>query len=113
MDAFVEILGYLPVAEAVPYFFFMYVTTIVRMIKTQSSNDVSIPAWAANTVVYGLYILYGLFIVQEWQYITSITMATIGSVAVLVTIIAFRTKNKKTNTEKIEKTEHRHAKSAA
>ena len=44
MDTFVEILGYLPVAEAVPYFFFMYITTIVRMIKTQSSNDVSIPA---------------------------------------------------------------------
>ena len=65
MDTFVEILGYLPVAEVVPYFFFMYMTTIVRMIKTQSSNDISIPSWAANTVVYELYILYRLFIVKE------------------------------------------------
>ena len=44
---------------------------------------------------------------------TSITMATIGSAAVLVTIIAFRVKNEKTSTEKIRKTKHRHAKSAA
>ena len=40
-------------------------------------------------------------------------MTTIGSAAVLITIIAFRIKNEKTNTEKIRKTEHKHAKSAA
>ena len=94
MDTFIEILGYLPVAEAVPYFILMYITQIIRIIKTQSSNDVSIIAWVANTTVYGLYILYGFFIVQEWQYITSIIMATTGSAAVLAVTIAFRIKNK-------------------
>lgn len=95
MDTFIEILGYLPVAEAVPYFFLMYITTIARMIKTQSSNDVSMIAWIANTIVYGLYIFYGIFIVKEWQYLMSITLATIGNISVLTTIIMFRIKNRK------------------
>ena len=110
MDTFIEILGYLPVVEAVPYFFLMYIATIARMVKTKSSNDVSLIAWIANFVVYALYIFYGIFIVKEWKYIASITLATTGNLAVLVTIIILRIKNKmpvgKTTTKKttIEKT---------
>lgn len=90
MEKFIAILRYLPVVESVPYLLFYYGASVVRMLKTKSSNDVSIIGWAVATTVQVCYISYGLFIVKEWQYIASCFCATIGTAAVLVTALYYR-----------------------
>lgn len=90
MEKFIAILRYLPMVEAVPYLLFYYGASVVRMLKTKSSNDVSIIGWAVATTVQVCYIFYGLFIVKEWQYIASCFCATTGTAAVLITALYYR-----------------------
>lgn len=94
MEKFIEILRYVPMAEAISYLLFYYGASVVRMLKTRSSNDVSIIGWTVATIVQICYILYGLFIVKEWQYITSCFSATIGTAAVLITALYYRYKRR-------------------
>lgn len=99
MKIFIDILRFLPVAESLPYFILYYIMSVIRMFRTKSSNDVSIVAWVASTVVYSLYIIYGALIVQEWQYLFSVILGTIGSASVLGVAIYFRIKSKKNSIE--------------
>ena len=90
MESFIKALRYLPVVEAVPYLLFYYIASVMRMIRTKSSNDVSIIAWVTSTIVQYGYIAYGLLIVKEWQYIFSCFCASTGTTAVLITALYFR-----------------------
>ncbi len=94
MERFIAVLRYLPMVEAVPYLLFYYGASVVRMLKTKSSNDVSIIGWAVATTVQVCYIFYGLFIVKEWQYIASCVCATTGTAAVLITALYYRYRRK-------------------
>lgn len=90
MEKFIAILRYLPMVEAIPYLLFYYGASVVRMLKTKSSNDVSIIGWAVATTVQICYIFYGLFVVKEWQYIASYVCATTGTAAVFITALYYR-----------------------
>ncbi len=95
MDKFINILRYLPVVETVPYFVFYYIVSVVRMLKMKSSKDVSIIAWSTSTFVHYMYVLYGVLIVQEWQYVVACIFASLGSSLVLLTAIYYRVRNRK------------------
>lgn len=99
MTKFIEILRFLPIVEAIPYLLFHYFASVIRMFKTKSSNDVSIIAWIVSTVVQYGYILYGILIVKEWQYIFSCLTASTGTTVVLVTAIYYRFRNKNRSKE--------------
>lgn len=72
MERFIAVLRYLPMVESVPYLLFYYGASVVRMLKTKSSNDVSIIGWIVATTVQICYIFYGFLIVKEWQYAKSL-----------------------------------------
>ena len=95
MDKFISFLRYLPVVETIPYFVFYYVASVIRMLKTKSSKDVSLIAWATSTFVHYMYVLYGILIVKEWQYVVACIFASLGSSLVLLTAIYYRIKTKK------------------
>ena len=78
------------------------------MLKTKSSNDVSIIGWAVATTVQVCYIFYGLFIVKEWQYIASCFCATTGTAAGLITALCYRYRYKHGETQ--ENSEFLHCK---
>ena len=87
---FITVLTYFPMVEALPFFFFTYVVAVFRMRKTMSSNDLSIIGHAFTMLVNVIYVLYGIFIIGQWPYIVSYSLATIGNVGVFVTILWYR-----------------------
>lgn len=95
METFINILSYLPIVEAVPYLLLYNGVSVIRMLKTKSSNDVSIFAWTVATVIHTCYIFYGFLIVGEWQYIASCFCAASGHGAVLITALYYRYKAKR------------------
>lgn len=90
MDIFINMLKYLPVVESVPYLLFYYGASVARMLRTKSSNDISIIGWSVASTVQLCYIFYGILIVKEWQYIASCVCATSGTIAVLITALYYR-----------------------
>ena len=95
METFTEILSYLPIVEAIPYLLLYNGVSIIRMLKTKSSNDVSIFGWTVATIIHTCYIFYGFLIVGEWQYIASCFCVALGHASVLITALYYRYKAKR------------------
>ena len=87
---FNKLLQFLPMIEAVPYFFICYLPSVIKIVRNKSSKDVSLMTWAASTTLYFLYIFYGIEIVKSWQYVLSTSLGFIGCSAILITAIRYK-----------------------
>lgn len=86
-------LEYLPVVEAIPYFLFCHLPSVLRILKTKSSRDVSLITWTTTTIVNFLYVFYGILIVKSWQFTFSFILGVVGTTMVLIVAIAYRKGN--------------------